>query len=151
MAIGETSFAMAYGAEVIIPVEVGMLSLRCLHFDKVANEDLCKANLNLQEERHADWQLCLQFIKGRWLGISTQKLGTGLSSSMTLFSKRSSWLIGEWKPEPLDPHGKDHTRSLKKIDLEPTDWKTQTEKRRSTPITLLTFIRTINRFYFCFS
>ncbi|KAL2474518.1 Ribonuclease H [Abeliophyllum distichum] len=50
---------MAYGAEVIIHVEVGIPSPRCLHFDEVANSDLHRANLDLQDKRHADSQLRL--------------------------------------------------------------------------------------------
>ncbi|KAL2513163.1 Uncharacterized protein Adt_18763 [Abeliophyllum distichum] len=50
---------MAYGAETMISVEVGIPSHRCLHFDEVASNDLHRANLDLQDERHTDSQLRL--------------------------------------------------------------------------------------------
>ena len=58
-ATSETSFAMAYGAEAMIPVEVRLPSPRHLHFDEVTNDDLCRVDLDLQDERHADSQLHL--------------------------------------------------------------------------------------------
>ncbi|KAL2532562.1 Ribonuclease H-like domain containing protein [Abeliophyllum distichum] len=54
-----TLFAMAYVAEAMIPVEVGISSPRHLLFDEVTNKDLHRANLDLQDERHADSKLQL--------------------------------------------------------------------------------------------
>ena len=47
---GETSFNLTYGTKVVIPVEVGLTSLRTEFFDKQSNDDQLKLNLNCLDE-----------------------------------------------------------------------------------------------------
>ncbi|GKV49002.1 hypothetical protein SLEP1_g55776 [Rubroshorea leprosula] len=49
-ATGETPFSLAYGAEAIIPVEVGLPSVRSGHHDDQNNGQLLRENLDLVEE-----------------------------------------------------------------------------------------------------
>ncbi|GKV30474.1 hypothetical protein SLEP1_g39278 [Rubroshorea leprosula] len=49
-ATGETPFSLAYGAEAVIPVEVGLPSDRAGRHDDVNNEQLLRENLDLVEE-----------------------------------------------------------------------------------------------------
>lgn len=48
--IGETLFQLAFGAEVVIPVEIGLLSFKVSHFEKKENEEQLCTNLNLIKE-----------------------------------------------------------------------------------------------------
>ncbi|KAL2526618.1 hypothetical protein Adt_11672 [Abeliophyllum distichum] len=111
---------MAYGAKVMISVEVGIPFPRHLHFNEATNEDLRRVNLDLQEERHANSQLCWWFIKGRWPGTTIPKSGAELSTSTTSPLKRFSWLIEKCGSEPWDPLGKDLIRSSRRFELEHT-------------------------------
>ena len=47
---GETPFNLTYGIEAVIPVEVGLTSLRREFFDKQDNDDQLKQNLDLVDE-----------------------------------------------------------------------------------------------------
>ncbi|KAA3484423.1 Retrovirus-related Pol polyprotein from transposon 17.6 [Gossypium australe] len=47
---GETTFSLFYGAEVVIPTEVGLRSHRTQHFDEEANQEAVIRNLNLMDE-----------------------------------------------------------------------------------------------------
>ena len=49
--IGETSFSMTYGAEVVIPLESRFLTLRTDQFDIKKNNRLLLNSLDLVEER----------------------------------------------------------------------------------------------------
>ncbi|KAK3000990.1 hypothetical protein RJ639_022170 [Escallonia herrerae] len=48
--IGETPFFLCYGTEALLPIEIGVPTIRALHFNKVNNEDGLLANLDLVEE-----------------------------------------------------------------------------------------------------
>ena len=48
---GETPFSMTYGAEVVIPLENGFLTMRTSTFTSDGNDELLKKNLDLVEER----------------------------------------------------------------------------------------------------
>ncbi|GKV11500.1 hypothetical protein SLEP1_g22757 [Rubroshorea leprosula] len=50
LATGETPFSLAYGAEAVIPVEVGLPSVRSDRHDDLNNEQLLRENLDLVEE-----------------------------------------------------------------------------------------------------
>lgn len=50
MSTGETPFSLAYGSEVVIPIEVGMLDHRRAHFNSQQNDDNLAINLDLIEE-----------------------------------------------------------------------------------------------------
>ena len=48
--IGETPFNLMYGTEAVIPVEVGLISLRREFFDEQSNDDQLKLNLDCLDE-----------------------------------------------------------------------------------------------------
>ena len=48
---GDTPFSLTYGTEAVIPVEIGMPSIRCALFDPVENDEALRVNLDLAEER----------------------------------------------------------------------------------------------------
>ena len=48
--MGETPFNLTYGTEAVIPVEVGLISLRREFFDEQDNDDQLKKNLDLVDE-----------------------------------------------------------------------------------------------------
>ena len=48
---GETPFALAYGVEAVIPLEVGLPTIRTTEFDAEQNENNLRKDLNLIEER----------------------------------------------------------------------------------------------------
>ena len=49
--IGETPFAMAFGVEAVIPLEVGMPTTRTTEFEVEANEEALRKDLDLLEEK----------------------------------------------------------------------------------------------------
>ncbi|XP_074328082.1 uncharacterized protein LOC141665996 [Apium graveolens] len=46
----ETPFKLAYGTEVMLPIEVGSPSHRAINFDEIANEEGLKTNIELIDE-----------------------------------------------------------------------------------------------------
>ena len=48
---GETLFALAYGVEAVIPLEVGLPTTRTTEFNAEENENNLQKDLNLLEER----------------------------------------------------------------------------------------------------
>ena len=47
---GETPFNLTYGTEAVIPVEIGLTSLRKEFFDEQSNDDQLKLNLDCLDE-----------------------------------------------------------------------------------------------------
>ena len=47
---GETPFKLTYGAEVVIPVKIGLTSQRTEFFDERSNDDQLKVNLDCLDE-----------------------------------------------------------------------------------------------------
>ena len=47
----KTSYALAYGVEAVIPLEIGLLTIRTTNFDIKTNEDSLQKDLDLLEER----------------------------------------------------------------------------------------------------
>ena len=47
---GETPFRLTYGTEAVIPVKVGVASTRRMAFNKVANDDKLRVNLDCLDE-----------------------------------------------------------------------------------------------------
>ncbi|KAL2532788.1 RNase H domain-containing protein [Abeliophyllum distichum] len=104
----------------MIPVEVGIPSLRHLHFNEVINDDLGRANLDLQEKRHDDSQLRLVFLANREVGAGT--LGPKWEGPYKIIEKVR---LGTYRLEDSEGRGQD------------------------IPGTLPTYVRTISSF-FCF-
>ena len=48
--IGETPFSLTYGTEAVVPVEVGLISIRKEFFDEQINDDQLKQNLDCLDE-----------------------------------------------------------------------------------------------------
>ena len=48
---GETPFSMTYGAEAVIPLEIGFLTLRTSSFNLRDNDEQLTKNLDLIEEK----------------------------------------------------------------------------------------------------
>ena len=48
---GDTPFSLTYRTEAVIPVEIGMPSLRCALFDPITNDEALRINLDLAEEK----------------------------------------------------------------------------------------------------
>ncbi|GKE41793.1 reverse transcriptase domain-containing protein, partial [Tanacetum coccineum] len=47
----DTPFSLTYGTEAVIPVEIGMPSLRCAEVDQVLNDEALLLNLDILEEK----------------------------------------------------------------------------------------------------
>ncbi|GKA56462.1 reverse transcriptase domain-containing protein [Tanacetum coccineum] len=48
---GETPFSLTYGTEAVIPIEIGMLTLRTAEVDMIKNDEALETNLDFLEER----------------------------------------------------------------------------------------------------
>lgn len=55
----ETPFSMAYGATVMSPIEVGLPSPLCMHFNEISNDKIRRCELDFFEERRDDSQIRL--------------------------------------------------------------------------------------------
>ncbi|GKD98496.1 hypothetical protein Tco_1382393, partial [Tanacetum coccineum] len=59
----ETPFSLTYGTEAVIPVEIGMPTLRTAEVDMIKNDEALEINLNLLEERRE--QAAIQEAKSK--------------------------------------------------------------------------------------
>jgi hypothetical protein len=55
--IGETLFSLTYGAEAVIPVEVGFPSFRVAYYNQGLNDEKAKVYLDLLQEKREDTQV----------------------------------------------------------------------------------------------
>ncbi|GKB85384.1 reverse transcriptase domain-containing protein [Tanacetum coccineum] len=60
---GETSFSLTYGTEAVIPVEIGMPTLRTAEVDMIKNDEALEINLGLLEEKRE--QAAIQEVKSK--------------------------------------------------------------------------------------
>ena len=60
---GETPFSMTYGAEAVIPLENGFLTMRTIAFTSDGNSELLKKNLDLIEERRENAMVQLAYYQ----------------------------------------------------------------------------------------
>ncbi|GKV36000.1 hypothetical protein SLEP1_g44186 [Rubroshorea leprosula] len=56
-AIGETPYHLAFGTEVVIPIEIGVPSFRVTHFDEGRNGQLLRENLDLLDDLREEARL----------------------------------------------------------------------------------------------
>ncbi|KAK3009335.1 hypothetical protein RJ639_014476 [Escallonia herrerae] len=63
--IGETPFNLAFGTEALIPVEIGLPSLRLLTYDLNMNDEALRCNLDLLDEQRDQAQLRLAAYQRR--------------------------------------------------------------------------------------
>nr|GEZ71249.1 reverse transcriptase domain-containing protein [Tanacetum cinerariifolium] len=59
----ETSFSLTYGTEAVIPVEIGMPTMRTVEVDMINNDEALKVNLDLLEEKRE--QAAIQKAKSK--------------------------------------------------------------------------------------
>ena len=60
---GETSFSMTYGAEAVIPLEIGFPTLRTNAFTLNGNDELLEKSLDLIEERRENAMVQLAYSR----------------------------------------------------------------------------------------
>ena len=60
---GETPFSMTYGAEVVIPLETGFLTLRTNSFNPSNNNELLEKSLNFIDERRESAMVQLAYYQ----------------------------------------------------------------------------------------
>ena len=53
-ATGETPFALAFGVEAVVPIEIKLPTLRIEEYDEAANDDAIRLELDLVDEKRAD-------------------------------------------------------------------------------------------------
>ena len=61
--IGEMPFSIAYGAEAVIPLETGFLTLRMSSFTLSSNDGLLEKSLDLTEERRENAMVQLAYYQ----------------------------------------------------------------------------------------
>ena len=71
---GETPFALAFGTEAVIPVELKLSSARVVGFNEQHNPQNLRVNLDLLEEKREEPASGCQPINRRWLGTTTPGL-----------------------------------------------------------------------------
>ena len=70
---GETPFTLTYGTEAVIPVEVGITSIRRETFHKESNDDQLKVNLDCLDEVRDKASNKMKSISKRWLSTTTRE------------------------------------------------------------------------------
>ena len=73
---GETPFSMIYGAEIVIPLEIGFLTLRMSFFTPSNNDGLLEKSLDLVEEQKENVMVQLAYYQ--------HKLKQGYDSNVRL-------------------------------------------------------------------
>ncbi|GKV05317.1 hypothetical protein SLEP1_g17345 [Rubroshorea leprosula] len=73
-ATGETPYHLAFGTEAIIPVEIGVPSLRISHFEPAQNERLLRENLNFLDEVREQSQLRTLAYKQRIANLYNKRV-----------------------------------------------------------------------------
>ena len=63
---GETPFSMTYGAEVVIPLGNGFLTMRTCTFTSNGNDELLKKNLDLVEERRENTMVQMAYYQHKF-------------------------------------------------------------------------------------
>ncbi|GKC47076.1 reverse transcriptase domain-containing protein [Tanacetum coccineum] len=87
---GETPFSLTYETEAIIPVEIGMPTLRTAEVDMIKNDEALEINLDLLEERRE--QAAIQEAKKQSDSSDTVYIILGKSKLFTLDQGKKSRL-----------------------------------------------------------
>ncbi|KAK3029250.1 hypothetical protein RJ639_038156 [Escallonia herrerae] len=74
---GETPFSLCYGTEAMLPVEIGVPTIRALHFSELNNDVGLRANLDLLEEARTQAHFNEGDLVLRKLEVSNPKAATG--------------------------------------------------------------------------
>ncbi|GJX09627.1 reverse transcriptase domain-containing protein [Tanacetum coccineum] len=101
----ETSFSLTYGTKAVIPVEIGMPTLRTAEVDMIKNDEALEINKSKQQSRK-------QKAKPKWkntimLGFATQASNQETSSTGTTKTAMQKTEASS------DQSGKDHMKSQK--------------------------------------
>ncbi|GJY88320.1 reverse transcriptase domain-containing protein [Tanacetum coccineum] len=123
---GETPFSLTYGTEAVIPVEIGMPTLRTVEVDMTKNNEALGINLDLLEEKKSRQQSKKQEAKPRWKNTIT--LGSEAQASVreTLYTETMKQATRKTGASS-DLSGKDHTNSRKHWAKEHTSLETTME------------------------
>ncbi|KAK3023914.1 hypothetical protein RJ639_043457 [Escallonia herrerae] len=71
---GETPFSLCYGTEAMLPVEIGVPTIRALHFSELNNNVGLRANLDLVEEARTQAHIRSVIVKQRVARYYNQKV-----------------------------------------------------------------------------
>ncbi|KAK2996170.1 hypothetical protein RJ639_029539 [Escallonia herrerae] len=71
---GETPFSLCYGTEAMLPVEIGVPTIRALHFSELNNNVGLRANLDLVEEARTQAHIRSFIVKQRVARYYNQKV-----------------------------------------------------------------------------
>ncbi|KAK3013410.1 hypothetical protein RJ639_008269 [Escallonia herrerae] len=71
---GETSFSLCYGTEAMLPVKIGVPTIRALHFSELNNDVGLRANLDLVEEARTQAHVRSVNVKQRVARYYNQKV-----------------------------------------------------------------------------
>ncbi|KAK2997639.1 hypothetical protein RJ639_026632 [Escallonia herrerae] len=71
---GETPFSLCYGTEAMLPVEIGVPTIRALHFSELNNDVGLRSNLDLVEEARTQAHIRSVIVKQRVARYYNQKV-----------------------------------------------------------------------------
>ncbi|GJW56044.1 reverse transcriptase domain-containing protein [Tanacetum coccineum] len=122
----ETLFLLTYGAETVIPVEIGMPTLRTAEVDMIKNNEALGINLDLLEEKRDQAAIQEARSKPRWR--NTIMPGFEAQASVWDTSSTGTTKQATRKTEAsLDLSGRDHMKLRKHWAKEHTSLETATE------------------------
>nr|GEW45306.1 hypothetical protein [Tanacetum cinerariifolium] len=106
---GETLFSLTYGTKAVIPVEIGMPTLRTVKVDVIKNGEALKVNLDLLEERREQTAKSKAKMEKYYItpGSVTQVLSQETSSTEAMKQAMQKMEANS------DPSGKGHMSSRK--------------------------------------
>ena len=118
---GETPFSLAYGVEAMIPVEVGIPSLRRETYAKDKNHALMSYELDLLEEKYDLAALRTASYKRRSERYFNSKVKEKRFKEGDLVQRKVLPNAKKVNAGVLGPNWEGHTRLWKFCDLEPID------------------------------
>nr|GEW80975.1 reverse transcriptase domain-containing protein [Tanacetum cinerariifolium] len=108
----DTPFALTYGTEAVIPVEIGMPTLRTVRVELVQNNEALESTSISKKRKESKQQYVKQKAKQRWKSTTTLKFEVQVSNRETLCTVTTMQAMqktqGSWAP-----NGKDHTKLRK--------------------------------------
>ena len=126
---GETPFSMTYGAEVVIPLGNGFLTMRTCTFTSNGNDELLKKNLDLVEERRENTMVQMayyqhKFKQGYDMNVKLRPLAPGdlVLRKVLGNTKNSAW--GKLGPNWEGPYRITSVAGIGAYYLEDLDEKT---------------------------
>lgn len=117
---GETPFALAFGVETAMHVEIGIPSYRIDHFDPSHNKEHLRLDYTCWKNFAMVLQLGIQPIRNKSDGTITHESGLDCLTKGTLFCEKlfpRTWMLGRGS---CTPSGKGPTESPRSIEEAPT-------------------------------